>query len=209
LIGIVPPYSTKQLLEKATEEYQNQLRASPGLSHLLVRGFTEDTIQKFRLGYVEAPLSGDEKYVGRISIPYQTVSGVVALRYRTVIDERPKYLSMDGFKTRPFNVAALGLSSTVYITEGEMDAITLDQMGLCAIGIPGAQSWQSAYRRFLRFTRVILICDGDEAGRNLADRVTQDVPHLKVINMADGEDVNSIYVALGEQRLKELITTYG
>jgi len=205
LISLVPPHSTKNLLERATEVYRSQLPGSPGEFHLSGRGITIETMQKFRLGYVADPLLGDEYYIGRISIPYLTASGVVSVRYRTAAEAKPKYLSSPGDVGRPFNVLALGSNNKVYVTEGEMDAITLDQMGLTAIGIPGATQWQRVYGRILRFRTVVVLADGDQAGRDFADAISRDI-RVKVIHMPDGEDVNSVYCSMGEEKFLEWIT---
>lgn len=201
----MPSRSTKITLEKATQEYQSQLTGSPGASHLLVRGITNETIERFRLGYVEVPLLGDERFVGRISIPYLTVSGVVQLRYRTTLEGwKPKYDQYKGEGTRPFNVSTIGSQETIYIVEGEIDAITLDQAGYSAIGIPGATNWSKVYRRILRHHSCVVLADGDKAGREFADRVSQDV-RCKTIVFPDDEDVNSLY-AKHPDYLMELIT---
>lgn len=203
---VVPSRSSKNLLEQATSEYQSQLPESPGESHLLARGISQEAIQHFRLGYVASPISGDERYRGRLVIPYLTVSGVVQTRFRTTTDEDPKYLSSSGDSGRPFNVASLAEAGSFWIiTEGEIDAITLWQLGYNAIGIPGRTMWDRLYVRLLRHRRVILLADGDKAGRELAEDVGNDLPGLTVIHMPAGEDVNSMYNKHGAAYFKEIL----
>ena len=201
---VVPSRSSKNLLEKATAEYQNQLPGSPGESHLLARGISQQSIEHFRLGYVNSPISGDERYKGRLSIPYLTVTGVVTMRFRTTTDEDPKYLSVSGDPGRPFNVADLS-GSAIFLTEGEIDAITLHQMGYASLGIPGATQWNSLYCRLLRFRRTYLLADGDKAGRDFAEAVGSDIRGLTVLHMPSGEDVNSMFVNKGISYFEELI----
>jgi len=211
VITLVPPRSTKNLLERASAAYQSQLVGSPGESHLLERGITKETIERFRLGFVDSPLLGDERFYGRISIPYQTVTGIVSIRFRvttaTKTETTKKYLSSAGDPGRPFNVQSLDrINKICYLTEGEMDAIILDQMGLTSIGIPGAQAWNPIFGRILRHRNVVLLADGDKAGRELADTVGKQT-RIKVVSMPADEDVNSMYLNLGADKFLEWITT--
>ena len=127
------------------------------------------------------------------------------MRFRTTTDEDPKYLSVSGDSGRPFNVADLS-GSVIFLTEGEIDAITLHQMGYSALGIPGATQWNGLYCRLLRFRRVFLLADGDKAGRDFAEAVGSDIRGLTVLHMPSGEDVNSMYVAKGSKYFEELIS---
>ena len=85
--------SLKESLERATAEHQQHV--SLAREYLELRGIKKETSDMFRLGVVlgDGPL--DEQYKGRLSIPYIAANGaVVALRYRSLDDSQPKYLSL-------------------------------------------------------------------------------------------------------------------
>ena len=129
------------------------------------------------------------------------------MRYRTVIDEKPKYLSDVGYSPRPFNVQALyyDTDDTIYVTEGEFDAIILDQANFAAIGIPGSQAWKRVFARLLRYRSVVVLADGDDAGKAFSQAIANDV-RARVIRMPKGEDVNSMFLGLDEDEFRKLIT---
>lgn len=65
--------------------------------------------------------------------------------------------------------------STVILVEGPRDALRLLKYGLPALCIMGTQSWGSSKLRLLEFTgatRIILMMDGDTAGRKATRMIT-------------------------------------
>lgn len=161
--------------------------------YLQARGIEAQTARTYRLGY-----AADGEYAGRLAIPYITADGsVVDIRYRALTPEQnPKYLSRPGSKSHLFSVGSLlADGDTVYITEGEIDAITLNQCGLNAVGVPGASNWQEHWKRlFDDYDHVIVVCDGDQPGRDFGKKVAERIEGATAIHLPDGEDVNSMYV---------------
>lgn len=179
---------------------------SPAETYLMDRAITKEAIDRFRLGYVGSPIIGDEQYHGRIHIPYLTPTGVVSSRFRAADPGvHPKYLSVHGDTGRPFNVGALrSVAPTIYVTEGELDAIAADVSGLLAVGFPGAQSWDKLYSRMFRFRRVVILRDDDDAGEKFASKVASDLNGAKVITMTGG-DVNSVLTERGVEGLRKMV----
>src|SRR5690348_4853437 len=108
----------------------------------------------FRLGLVDDPVPGHEPYEGRLSIPYLTRTGVVALTFRCVHDHNckdaghSKYLKPPATPSRLYNTTALFTDKPfVAIAEGELDALTLTMNGIPAVGVPGASNWRRYYNR--------------------------------------------------------------
>lgn len=206
MIGIVPSANMRRSLEESLVAYEAQLPGSPGQTYLSERGITKQTQVFFRLGYVEEPLLGDESYQGRIVIPYMTLAGVVSIRYRATGDGEYKYLTRPGDIPRPFNVSALHQDTdTVYITEGEMDAIVASMIGLAAVGFPGNQMWKPAFARLFRFRRVVVLADGDQQGKDFASKVAASIDGCRIVSMPAQEDVNSILSSDGPEGLREII----
>lgn len=183
------------------------LPGSPAESYLAGRGIGREVAATHRLGYVASPEPGDEHVAGRLSIPYVTPGGVLSVRYRTLKDG-PKYLSHTGDKVRPYNVMALHrVSMTLLLTEGELDCLVAQEAtGLPAVGIPGAQSWQSHFTYlFEDYERVIVLADGDDAGKELARKVCSALDNAIAISMPDGQDVNDFVMSQGAQALRSRV----
>lgn len=213
MTSLVPSEDTKKLLAQNTTRYQQNLaQTSDVLDYLLVeRGLSLEAVEHFRLGYTgETPDVGDPRQ--RISIPYLTWAGVVQIRFRSM-EANPdgfKYLGSEGAQTRLFNTKALRLPhQTVYLTEGEMDAITCWMCGLPAIGVPGSHAWKAEYWRVFRYRRVILLGDGDDAGKKFCDQVSRDLNErmieTAVVEMPQGVDVNTLMTKGGTDAVRELV----
>lgn len=204
------PKLTKEqriLLESQTARYENNLYLAEG--YLAARGITQDTAVTARLGVVDEPIHGDWQAEGqRLSIPYLTRSGVVDLRYRCIRNHDcgeegcAKYLGRAGASLRIYGVEHLvNAGSWICVTEGELDALILAQLGYPVVGLPGAESWKSYWRRlFEDFNRIIVFGDGDDAGRRFAKNIATQFPQTtEMAMMPQGEDVNSIFLKEGTE----------
>lgn len=169
-------------------------------AYLADRGVTAGTAARFLLGYVSNPMLGDEDYKGRLSIPYLTPTGVVDIRFRVLVGDGPKYLGKPGAKTHLFNVNDLHTPSRVIaICEGELDAVIMSgECGVPAVGVPGATNWKDHYSLlFEDYDRVLVVCDGDQAGREFGKKVAREVEGALVIHMPEGMDVNEVFLQEG------------
>jgi DNA primase len=198
--------SQKVLLEKATNHYEDSLPLAE--EYLLKRGIPLEVAEAIRLGVVVDPLPGQEQFVNRLAIPYLTPSGVVDIRFRSMGPEEPKYLGFPGTQTRLFNVAALHTAKDfIAVCEGEIDAITLHYLcGVPAVGVPGVNSWKPHYTRLLQdFNTVFVFADGDQPGIDFAKSLSKELSSVIIINMPEGEDVNSMYLLHGNDYFKKKV----
>ncbi|WP_234038937.1 toprim domain-containing protein [Micromonospora coerulea] len=79
-------------MDEASETYYQSLKtAENAVEYLRSRALSGANVQYFRLGYVESPLTGHEKYAGKLCIPYVTRSGVVSLRFRAIPERNPDH----------------------------------------------------------------------------------------------------------------------
>jgi DNA primase len=109
-------------------------------------------------------------------------------------------MGMAGVQTGLYNVQALlQAENYIAVTEGEIDAITLDlKCGIPSVGVPGANSWKRHYSRLLQdFESVFVFADGDQPGSDFAKKIAQEVQGVTIINMPEGHDVNSMYLQDG------------
>lgn len=217
----MPSNSTKALLEKSCQHYQDKLLEEDGrisVEYLKNRGVTKSTAEYFRLGVVLDPLpeSGHDFQIGRISIPYITPTGITQMRFRAVPydgipgqpEPSPKMKSEAGAGTTIYNVTALNpLNQTIYICEGESDTWAAHQAGLPAIGIPGARNWRKVFAKALKFRRLIVLADNDDHGEGIefAHKVQEDTRGTRIVLMPKEYDVSSFVKDNGEQALRELV----
>ena len=161
-----------------------------------------------RLGVVAEAEIGHEQFTGRLSIPYVTKTGVVDLRFRSLNPAvEPKYMGMTGAETRMYNVLDIERAGDfIGICEGEIDTLTLSSLvGIPCVGVPGANSWKKHYTRLLAdFERVFVFADGDQPGKEFATSLARELP-VTIIQLPDGQDVNSMYVQEGSSYFNQKV----
>lgn len=195
--------SQRKQLAAAAERYASQVTVA--VPYLAARGITTEVAAMHRLGAVHEPQPADEEYAGRLAIPYVTAAGVVDIRYRALTAEQtPKYLSRPNAVARLFNVTALlTAGSTVVVCEGELDTIIMHSVvGVPAVGVPGANSWKPHFRLLLEdFERVIVMCDGDQAGRDFGKKIAGELDNASIVHLPEGMDVTDCYLQYGPEFL--------
>lgn len=198
----------KQSLEEAVSTYEALIDGAA--RYLTSRGISKAAAVTRRLGYV-APGSaviGHEQYEGRLAIPYLTPTGIVDVRFRSTdpLSEAPKYMGRPGVETTVYGVLAFQVDSPyIAVCEGELDALVLqEECGIPAVGVPGANGWKGYYRRaFEDYDRVFVFADGDHAGREFGKKVASVLDTAVVVQMPEGHDVNSLFVAEGADAVRE------
>lgn len=196
----------RELLGRAAEKYAGSIHLAE--DYLRQRGIPLEVARMARLGVVEEPEVGHEAFAGRLSIPYITKSGVVDLRFRSLNPAvEPKYMGLTGAETKMYNVLDVERAGDwIGVCEGELDTLTLSAcVGIPCVGVPGANSWKKHYTRLLAdFERVFVFADGDQPGREFASSLARELP-VTIVNLPDGEDVNSIYVSEGADFLRSKV----
>ena len=159
-----------------------------------------------RLGVVAEPEPGHEQYLGRLSIPYITKTGISDIRFRSLNPAvEPKYMGMVGADTKMYNVLDIERAGDwIGVCEGELDTITVSScVGFFCVGVPGSNSWKKHYTRLLSdFQRVFVFADGDQAGTEFARSLARELP-VTIVQLPEGEDVNSAYVKFGAGYIRE------
>lgn len=201
--------SVRESLELAARTFHEALAGGPGERYLEERVIDPLTAETFRLGYVAtADIPGFERFVGRLAIPNICAAGhVVGFKFRALDGSEPKYDGLE-LPSRLFNLQALNeAEDCIWVTEGEIDAISLNQLGAPAVAVPGAHNWKAHHARILEgFDRVVLVRDDDDAGADLAKKMgATDLPLLTVRPPRPHKDVNAALAAGDVESLRELI----
>jgi 5S rRNA maturation endonuclease (ribonuclease M5) len=198
--------SQKDLLRKATTKYAGSIFQAQ--DYLASRGIPIEAARLAQLGVVAEPEIGHEQYAGRLSIPYITKTGVVDLRFRSLNPAvEPKYMGLTGAETKMYNVLDIDRAGDfIGVCEGELDTITMSScIGIPCIGVPGANSWKKHYTRLLAdFERVFIFADGDQPGTEFARSLARELP-VTIVQLPEGEDVNSMYVSNGAHYFRDKI----
>lgn len=118
-----------------------------------------------------------------------------------------KYEGPQGTTTHLFNVRDLHRAdSVIAITEGELDALCGSAHGLPAVGVPGANNWKPFYHRlFDDFERVIVIGDGDSAGRQFTGKLCGAISAAIPRPMPEGHDVTSYVIEHGQEAFLDYV----
>ncbi len=198
-------------LAEAVLRYEGyiEMAASRLVNHY---GIHEEAAIAMRLGVVADPFPQHRNMSMRLCIPYLDANdGIASLKFRCLLEHDckehscPKYLGEEGSEPRLFGVKCLTDSeaTTLVVVEGELDqGVAHHEVGLCAIGYPGTGSWSSLFTRAVGpdYERVLVVADGDEAGRNAAKKVAKELKG-QVVHLPDGEDLSSLYVKRGREGL--------
>lgn len=174
----------------------------------LAAGFKMEILQEAGLVKVAEDGTVSDKFKGRVTFPIHTVSGrVVAYSCRTLsADVSPKYINSADTplysKTRSllglyYAKAAIAKHDKCYLVEGNLDVITLQQLGIeNVVASCGTSLTVEQIRLIHRFTsNLTIMYDGDKAGIKAAlrgiDMVLAEGMNLKVVFLPDGEDPDS------------------
>lgn len=202
--------SQRMALDEAVSRYQAALTSSAA-AYLLRRGISRETAAINRLGVVADAMPGHGQYEGWLSLPYlRHDHQAVSIRFRCLQDHEHighgKYMSMEDEPARVFYIPAIhAADDEIHVTEGEFDAMILNQIGLPAVAIPGASGWQNHHRRMLAgFSRVWVWGDPDDAGAKFVARVTRAMRQARGVQLRVG-DVTETFVQQGAAGLRALI----
>lgn len=112
---------------------------------------------------------------------------------------QPEVLPLTAYPLVPPPRNAKVSENAVVITEGEIDCMTLDQLGFTCVAVPGINTWQDSWTDYLSETRRIFICfDNDEHGPSAAEKLATKLgPKSRIVEMPKARpgqkkiDVNS------------------
>lgn len=182
---------------------------NPRHPYLAARGVTPHTVRTFGLGLY----TGKGLLRGRVVIPIHNDSGeLIAYAGRAVDGQEPKYRFPAGFRKSLvlFNLhrALKTGAHTVIVVEGFFDAIAVHQAGHPAVvALMGSTlSRPQADLLTTHFDRVLLMLDGDEAGRHGAVPITSALAgRITVVPIAldDGTQPDQLAPAVIERLVGE------
>jgi DNA primase len=172
--------------------------------YLTSRGVSLRMARTFGLGFY----AGKGLLRGRIVIPIHNDAGeLVAYAGRAIDGQEPKYRFPAGFRKSLvlFNLhrAIATNTSAAIVVEGFFDTIAVHQAGYAVVGLMGSTLSKHQSDLLARyFDRVVLMLDGDEAGRHGAKTIAATLgPRMCVstISLTDGRQPDQLGAAVIHQ----------
>ena len=163
--------------------------------YLKGRGFTEATIDRFMLGYDPKDNS--------IVIPYSLDYGYFTQRRIDPAPDKSKYVNLAKIKEPLFNLEALYSGQPVFIVEGQLDAISIEQAGGRAVGLCGTAGTGKLIRQLKDHQPkqpLIIALDNDQVGKDMAGKLQKGLDDLGIIYItatwsSDKKDANDMLQA--------------
>jgi hypothetical protein len=182
--GEPEPLPTAEEIEKWQEalsddfEFQNWLEDEKGISYLTAKSLLIGlTTRWFRDQKAKSKLKA-------LAFPYYVDGKLVTMRYRNLTGDGSKFSFTAGRHLSVFNVDSIRAGKPVIVCEGETDALCLlssnrQNRALSVVGIPGAKSAKSEWRRFFApASERFIVFDNDMAGQDGAKHFASKYPGL-------------------------------
>jgi DNA primase len=178
--------------------------------YLIERGIDEATAAYFGVGF----FSGKGSMAGRIVIPIENERGdLVAYAGRSIDGSEPKYKLPAGFKKGQvvFNLCRAleeGSTGAVVLVEGFFDCMKVTQAEHVCVALMGCSlSKEQESQLLVHFRRVIIMLDGDDAGRNAATEVAARLAHrvwVRIVDLAEGSQPDQLTMQELQQLLQRI-----
>ena len=221
------------ILEETARFYFNSL--TPEVKDHLInkRGFDEETIKKFQIGFASGGLrdylinkkniavesaietgvlkkSEDNNmhdfFYQRIIFPVIKEGRIVSMVGRSLNGKGPKYLNLPGKIKHFYNEEALR-ERAVFLTESITDCITLTQNGYPAVATLGAYHFNSIKgEQFSECEKVYICPHDDEAGKKSLKQAKKVLgKKLYTVKLPEGIDVNEYFQKYSKDDFDKLV----
>ena len=191
--------SQQKMRKKCLETIQKGAdNINPEDNYFVRRGIRSDLVNKFRLGqlkhhYVGKDDQGRPVYWDCVTIP--TDDGSVVVRNLNGKDEE-RYRKFG--QVNLFNSAVLDEGGTIFVTEGEIDAMSVMSAGFKAVGLGSTSNYGKLLERIEHrgFSgKLVLGLDADNAGREASNLLSEGltklgVPHAVMTSWMGVKDAN-------------------
>lgn len=191
-----------------TQENYNNLASTKQVTDWfkIERGIEIETLEKAQVGLAAHPQIGGRAV---IHFPYFDSRGnFIHNRIREIGDSK-NVMSESGSKSSIYLAPNLKNSNRIFVTEGEIDALTILQHSDEVVGIPGSQSFlESFIPEFKNLEEIVFCGDNDKAGKkfNIKNiiQIKLQYPHIKTsyINwdgFPEKFDINDFYKSLSDK----------
>jgi len=178
--------------DQAGKYHHALLKYSGGVTYLESRGINQESIKRFKLGIYQ---NNGTKW---LSIPHFQGKALKNIKFRSLPPAEKTFKRVKGCQSVLFNPDALKGQKEIYITEGELDTITLIQAGIENVvsGTTGAGSFDAEWIDQLKSIKKIYLCyDADAKGQQGARNLAKRLGYNRCFNIVfhDGQDANDYF----------------
>ncbi len=182
----------KPAQDQAEKYHQALLKDPDAQDYIKGRGINRESIQRFKIGTCQ----GDG--IKWISIPHYQAGSLANIKFRSMPPTDKAFKRVKDCQSILFNVDVLKNQKEVFITEGELDAITLIQAGVENVvsGTTGAGSFDPEWLDQLKhLEKIYLVYDPDEQGQKGARSLAKRLGYNRCFNieLPEGQDVNDFF----------------
>lgn len=201
----------KELAEEPETDYMDffveAAKHATETDYLQKRGISEELVRRYNIGYCASwthPKAPNAPKSPRIIIPTSPTSYLSRDTRTDLTDQQKKYAKTKVGRMHIFNINVLLQEvKTVFITEGEIDALSFMEVGFNAIGL-GSVNMANSLVSFLKEHKtnalLLIALDTDAAGTEAAKSLHAKLSNIGVssyiVNPADGyKDANEALIA--------------
>lgn len=178
----------------AIQAHKQLLEDSEALKYVTDdRGLSIEAVTHLKLG-----LQADKDGTKWLTIPHYVKSELVNVKYRSLPPAEKTFRRVKDCPSVLFNADALEGQEEIFVTEGEIDAITLWDQGIKNVvgATTGAGSFDPEWIDQLKpFKKIYLCYDPDEPGQKGAREVARRLGYGRCFNVTlpDGQDINDFF----------------
>lgn len=182
---------------------ENLYNDAGSIKYLYERGINNESIDYFNIGLFE---KNEEKW---LVFPVYEEGKLIDYKYRSLPPAEKSFRRVKGSKSWIFHEQGLKEAkeeNSIYVTEGEIDCITLWQNGhknviSSSSGVGFIGSW---IKQLDDIDKVYLVLDNDNAGREAAKKFAERLQKDKCYDIVLPEkDINDFFLKHGDKSLKE------
>ena len=199
---VKPPEAKTNLTEK-TEKWFNK------------RGITAATLAHWKIGESVEYFPQIQKKRKAINFNYFREGELINCKYR---DAEKNFKMVSGAELIFYGLDSIKDSETIYIVEGEMDALSLHEAGIYSVcSVPNGASkgnqrldyLDNCWEYFKDKNQIILCTDNDQPGLALRNELARRFGQYrcKYVEFGDYKDANEVLVEKGAEVLRNILKT--
>ena len=154
-------------LELLLPEFQESFAGTAAIALSKNRGLKIETLRDEGIGYNELT----KEYLYPVYDKNGRLQNIYTCKIRN--GKLTKLFGLTGFSSQLFGLNKLNSSKELYICEGPWDMLVLRELGLCAVAVPGANTFKKEWVKYFPDKSVYIVYDNDKAGRNGTEKVAR------------------------------------
>jgi twinkle protein len=205
-------------LKQRTKEYAKPVDVKSELSPRMIkyfekRGISEPTLVNWNVGESVEFFPQIQKKRNAINFKYYREGKLINVKYR---DAEKNFKLVSGAELIFYGLDNIKDSETIYIVEGEMDALSFNEAGLYSVcSVPNGASkgnqrleyLDNCWEYFKDKKEIILCTDNDAAGLSLRTELARRFGQYrcKYVDFGEFKDANDVLVHKGAETLRSCI----